>query len=152
MMKIKMDDLTNSQTLQLLDVHLAGMAEHSPPESMHALNSEELKDAHVTFYSAWETNDIMGCGALKELSPIHGEVKSMRTATNHLRKGVAKAILQHILTEAKERGYTKVSLETGTMDAFKPAHRLYENFGFYYCEPFASYVEDPNSVFMTIDL
>lgn len=90
----------------------------------------------------------MGCGALKELSPTHGEVKSMRTATNYLRKGVAKAILQHILTEAKERGYTKVSLETGTMDAFKPAHRLYENFGFYYCEPFASYVEDPNSVFV----
>ena len=151
-MKIKFDDLTNIRTLELIEIHLAGMAENSPAESRHALNIVGLKQANITFYSAWENNDIMGCGALKEITPEHGEVKSMRTAERHLRKGVAREILQHIINEAKKRGYTKLSLETGSMDAFKPAHRLYESFGFRYCKPFDHYVEDPNSVFMTIDL
>lgn len=151
-MKIKIDDLTDNRTRSLIELHLAGMAENSPAESIHALNTEGLKQANITFYSAWENEDIMGCGALKELTPTHGEVKSMRTADNHLRKGVAAAILHYIIDEAKKRGYTKVSLETGSMEAFKPAQRLYERFDFTYCEPFDQYVEDPNSVFMTLDI
>ena len=151
-MEIKIDDLTDIRTLGLIELHLAGMAENSPPESRHALNVEGLKQPNITFYSAWEDDDIMGCGALKELTSEHGEVKSMRTAEKHLRKGVAGAILQHIINEAKKRGYTKLILETGSMDGFKPAHRLYESFGFRYCKPFDHYLEDPNSVFMTIDL
>lgn len=151
-MEIKIDDLTDIRTLELIEIHLAGMVENSPAESRHALNIEGLKQANITFYSAWEDNDIMGCGALKELTSEHGEVKSMRTAERHLRKGVAGEILQHIINEAEKRGYTKLSLETGSMEAFKPAHRLYESIGFRYCIPFDHYVEDPNSVFMTLDL
>lgn len=151
-MEIKIDNLTDIRTIELINTHLAGMAENSPAESIHALNVEALKRHAVTFYSAWENNEIMGCGALKELSPKHGEVKSMRTVEQHLRKGVASAILQHIINEAKGRGYTKLSLETGSMEAFKPAHRLYESFGFKYCGPFGDYTDDPNSLFMTIHL
>lgn len=151
-MEMKIDDLTDIRTLELINIHLAGMAENSPAESRHALTVEGLKQDNITFYSAWENNDILGCGALKELTPTHGEVKSMRTAKKHLRKGVAGAILQHIINEAKKRGYSKLSLETGSMDAFKPAHRLYESFGFKYCNLFDQYLDDPNSVFMEIDL
>ena len=151
-MEIKIDNLTDIRTQELINTHLAGMAENSPVESIHALNVAALKHDNITFYSAWDINDIMGCGALKELTPKHGEVKSMRTAEKYLRKGVARAILQHIINEAKIRGYTKLSLETGSMDAFKPAHRLYESFGFKYCKPFDDYTDDPNSVFMEFDL
>ena len=101
---------------------------------------------------AWESGELLGCGALKELNPQHGEIKSMRTAATHLRKGVAKNLLSHIIEEAKHRGYNRLSLETGSMEAFEPAHRLYANFGFTLCEPFADYVEDPYSVFMTRDI
>ena len=128
------------------------MAENSPPESIHALNVAKLKQPNITFYSAWEGDELLGCGALNELTATHGEIKSMRTAEKHVRKGVARAILQHLLNEAKTRGYTKVSLETGSMDAFLPARRLYETFGFTYCEPFDQYTEDPNSKFMTLNL
>lgn len=151
-MKIQIDDLTDGRTLTLIELHLAGMAENSPVESRHALNTKGLKQPNITFYSAWEDEDIMGCGALKELSLEHGEVKSMRTAEKHLRKGVAGAILQYIINEAKKRGYKKLSLETGSMEAFKPAHRLYESFNFKYCEPFNNYIEDKNSLFMTLEL
>ena len=149
-MEIIIDDLTDERTIQLIVTHLNGMTENSPPESIHALGVEMLKGKDITFYSAWEGG--MGCGALKELTPTHGEVKSMRTAENYLRKGVARAILQHIVNEAKKRGYTTLSLETGSMKAFAPAHKLYESFGFKYCGPFANYIEDPNSVFMTLSL
>lgn len=151
-MEIKVDNLTDIRTQELINSHLTGMAEISPVESIHALNVAALKQDNITFYSAWDINDIMGCGALKELTPKHGEVKSMRTAETHLRKGVAREILKHIINEAKIRGYTKLSLETGSMGAFKPAHRLYESFGFNYCNPFYDYTDDPNSVFMEIDL
>jgi putative acetyltransferase len=92
---------------------------------------------------------LLGCGALKELSPVHGEIKSMRTALAHRRKGVAHAVLRHIIAEARRRSYTRLSLETGSMPAFEPARRLYESFGFRSCPPFAGYTEDPNSVFLT---
>ena len=151
-MYITIDDLTGQKTIELIQIHLTGMAENSPPESIHALNVAKLKQPNITFYSAWEGDELLGCGALNELTATHGEIKSMRTAEKHVRKGVARAILQHLLNEAKTRGYTKVSLETGSMEVFLPARRLYETFGFTYCEPFDQYTEDPNSKFMTLNL
>ncbi|MFC4322901.1 GNAT family N-acetyltransferase [Litchfieldia salsa] len=148
-MKIIVDDLTGQEITKLITEHLRGMELHSPPESIHALNLEELKKPEITFWSAWEQDQLVGCGALKELNSQHGEIKSMRTSTSHLRKGVARKILQHIIEEAKDRGYQRLSLETGSMEAFEPAKRLYLSFDFQYCSPFSDYIEDPNSVFMT---
>ena len=151
-MEIKLDDLTGTEIAKLLNSHLTSMAEHSPPESIHALNLEELKNEDITFWSVWDGNELVGCGALKELDEKHGEVKSMKTSPRHLRKGVASRMLAHIINVAIARNYKKLSLETGSMDAFKPAQKLYESFGFQYCKPFADYKEDPNSVFMTKEL
>lgn len=151
-MKITMDDLCGPDIAKLLQAHLQSMAAISPPESMHALNIEALRQPGVTFWSAWEGEELAGCGALKELDVHHAEIKSMRTASAHLRKGVAARLLQHMIDEAMRRGYHRLSLETGSMKAFEPAHKLYARFGFETCEPFADYVEDPNSVFMTREL
>ncbi|MDQ0722581.1 putative acetyltransferase [Paenibacillus sp. W4I10] len=148
-MEIKVDDLSGVQVKALIAEHLQGMAADSPPESIHALNLDGLKKPEITFWCAWEADDLLGCGAIKELDPEHAELKSMRTASAHLRKGVARKILAHILEFAVERDYKRVSLETGSMDSFIPARKLYEEFGFQYCEPFADYTLDPNSVFMT---
>lgn len=149
-MEIKIDDLTGPEVAELVGEHLQGMLLNSPPESIHALNIEGLRKPEITFWSAWEGKELVGCGALKELDGQHGEIKSMRTSTSHLRKGVAKRMLQHIIEEAQLRGYRQLSLETGSMDAFEPARRLYASFGFQFCQPFSDYIEDPNSVFMTI--
>lgn len=111
-MDIKLDDLTGPEVAKLVGEHLQGMAENSPPESIHALNLEGLKKPEITFWSAWEQGELLGCGALKELDGEHGEIKSMRTSSSHLRKGVAKQLLQHIIEEAKRRGYRRLSLET----------------------------------------
>ena len=151
-MDIKIDDLGGAEITNLLVEHLRCMAAVSPPESRHALNLDELRKPDITFWSVWQGQELAGCGALKELDATHGEVKSMRTATAHLRKGVASAVLQHIIAEAKRRGYRRLSLETGSMDYFTPACRLYQRFGFTNCAPFADYVEDPNSMFMTLAL
>ena len=151
-MEIKRDDLTGSAIQALLREHLANMAEQSPPESVHALPLEELRKPDITFWTVWDGTELMGCGALKELDPQHGEIKSMRTVSAHRRKGVAATLLAHILEEARRRNYKKVSLETGSMEAFAAAHNLYARFGFKRCGPFADYVEDPNSMFMTIEL
>jgi len=148
-MEIRKDDLTGPAIIQLLQEHLRCMSLVSPPESCHALNLDGLKKPDVTFWSVWDDLELAGCGALKELSAEHGEVKSMRTASGYRRKGVASEMLQHILDEAKRRGYRRLSLETGAMDYFEPARRLYARFGFTPCTPFSTYVEDPNSVFMT---
>ena len=148
-MEIRVDDLTGPEIRELLEAHLANMRKISPPESTHALPIEELRRPDVTFWTAWENGDLLGCGALKELNAEHGEIKSMRTVSRHLRKGVAKALLHHMINEAERRGYRRLSLETGSMDAFEPARQLYARAGFTFCEPFADYIEDPNSVFMT---
>lgn len=148
-MEIKIDDLTGPEVAELVMEHHLNMRQISPPESIHALDLGKLKKPEITFWSAWEGNELVGCGALKEIEELHGEIKSMRTSSAHQRKGVARRMLQHIIVEAKGRGYQRLSLETGSMDAFEPARRLYESFGFQYCEPFAEYIEDPNSVFMT---
>ena len=151
-MDIRPDDLTGSKVVELIREHLQGMALISPPESIHALGLESLRKPDVTFWSAWEGEELVGCGALKELDGHHGEIKSMRTSSSHLRKGVAKRVLQHIIEEAKQRGYRRLSLETGSQAAFEPARKLYSNFGFQYCGPFSDYAEDVNSVFMTLEL
>lgn len=151
-MEIRLDDLTGIKIVQLIGDHLQGMGQHSPPESIHALNLEQLKNPAITFWSAWEDNELLGCGALKELNGEHGEIKSMKTAPAHLRIGVAKQILQHIIDEAKKRGYQHLSLETGSTEAFEAARQLYVNFGFKNCPPFADYIKDPHSVFMTKEI
>lgn len=148
-MLIRVDDLAGPEIRALLEEHLADMHAISPPESAHALDLDGLRRPEITFWTAWSGNALLGCGALKELSPDHGEVKSMRTARAHRRSGVARAMLAHIVAEARRRGYERLSLETGSMAEFAPARALYERFGFGYCGPFAGYVNDPNSVFMT---
>lgn len=148
-MEIRRDDLSGSEIRELLQEHLANMRQITPPESIHALPIEGLRKPEVTFWSAWENGELLGCGALKELNAQHGEIKSMRTSARHRRKGVAKGLLDYIIGEAKRRGYRRLSLETGSMDAFEPARQLYARAGFSFCGPFADYIEDPNSVFMT---
>jgi putative acetyltransferase len=148
-MDIQIDDLSRADIVELIREHLRSAALHSPPESIHALDLDGLRDPAITFWSARENDELMGCCALKELSETHGEIKSMRTAAAHQRKGVAARLLQHMLDEAMRRGYERVSLETGTMAAFAPARELYRRFGFEPCPPFAQYFEDPYSVCMT---
>jgi putative acetyltransferase len=148
-MELRHEDLAGAQIRALLSEHLHSMYELSPPESVHALDVAALLKPEITFWSVWSRGELLGCGALKELSPVHGEVKSMRTASPHRRKGVARAMLEHIIAEARRRSYRRLSLETGSMDAFEPARRLYVSFGFEYCDPFEGYIEDPNSVFLT---
>jgi putative acetyltransferase len=151
-MDIRLDDLSSPEISRLVHEHLHSMALHSPPESMHALGLEALRKPEITFWSVWEDSELVGCGALKELDGRHGEIKSMRTSSLHLRQGVAARLMRHILEEAKRRSYRRLSLETGSMDAFAPARSLYARFGFQQCGPFGDYVEDPNSVFMTREL
>ncbi|NKE65371.1 GNAT family N-acetyltransferase [Ramlibacter sp. RBP-2] len=151
-MHIRPDDLSGPRVRALLDEHLANMRQLSPPESVHALPIEALRRPDVTFWTAWSGVELLGCGALKELDPAHGEIKSMRTASGHRRQGVARAMLAHIVAEARRRGYSRLSLETGSDAPFEPAQRLYAGFGFTACAPFADYEEDPNSVFMTLAL
>jgi putative acetyltransferase len=151
-MKIKIDDLSGPAVAKLLQEHLRNLSTISPPESMHALDIDALRKPEVTFWSVWEGEELVGCGALKELDSQHAEIKSMRTAPAHLRKGVASRLLEHLINEAKRRNYQRLSLETGSMGEFEPARRLYAKFGFINCGPFASYVEDPNSVFLTREL
>lgn len=151
-MLIRVDDLTGPEIRALLEEHLRSMYELSPPESVHALDLEALRRPEITFWTAWSDGVLVGCGALKELDRRHGEVKSMRTASAHRRKGVGHAMLEHIVAEARARSYARLSLETGAMAPFLPARRLYEGFGFAYCAPFADYTDDPNSAFMTLAL
>ena len=148
-MDIRVDDLSSPEIIQLLHEHLQSAALHSPPESVHALDLEALRKPEVTFWSVWQNSELMGCGAVKELDSGHGEIKSMRTMSSHQRKGVAARLMRHILEEARRRSYQRLSLETGSMEAFAPARSLYASFGFKPCGPFADYVEDPYSVFMT---
>jgi putative acetyltransferase len=148
-MEIRLDDLSGPEVHELLEEHVRNMLELSPLESMHALDVDGLRQPDVTFWTVWSGDSLLGCGALRELSAMHGEIKSMRTASAHRRKGVARTMLTHIIAEGQKRRYHRLSLETGSMQAFEPAQKLYESFGFTYCPPFGDYVEDPNSVFMT---
>ena len=151
-MRIVVDDLRGPDIAALLQTHLDAMRDHSPPESVHALDLDKLRQPDITFWTAWDGAALMGCGALKELDARQGEIKSMRTHADHLRKGVATALLETILQTARSRRYDRVSLETGTGAPFEPAHRLYERFGFSDCEPFGEYQPDRFSRFMTLEL
>ena len=151
-MQIRLDDLSGPEIQALLAEHLQHMSQLSPRESVHALDIEALRSPDITFWTVWAGDELLGCGALKELDPDHGEIKSMRTSVAQRGKGVAKAMLAHIVAEARRRSYRKLSLETGAMPAFEPAHRLYASFGFTACAPFAGYVEDPHSMFMSLAL
>lgn len=151
-MKIETDDLTRPEIHALLNEHLQSMNALSPPESVHALDLQKLREPDITFWSVWDGSLLLGCGALKELDTKHGEVKSMRTPSLLRRRGAGRAVLAHIIAEARSRRYERLSLETGAMEAFMPAQRLYESFGFKYCQPFGEYAEDPNSVFMSLRL
>jgi putative acetyltransferase len=150
--KIIVDDLSGSEIAALLAEHLQSMHSHSPPESVHALDLAGLRAPGITFFTAWEDSQLVGCGALKELDSRHGEIKSMRTAQAFLGRGVATAILTRLIAESKQRAYGRISLETGSGAAFEAALTLYRKFGFEYCEPFGDYQEDPFSRFMTLRL
>lgn len=152
MFTIREDDLSGPEVRQLLDSHLEDLATHSPAESMHAMPADRLTSPDVTFWSVWSGDRVVGCGALKEIDATHGEVKSMRTLDDVRGQGVGGLVLVHLLDEARRRGYQRVSLETGSTEPFFPAHRLYERHGFVRCGPFAGYVDDPWSVFMTLEL
>lgn len=148
--RIVEDNLTGPEIRALLETHFAGMLANSPEGSCHFLDFEGLNAPDVTFWSIWDGEALAGCGALKELDAEHGEIKSMRTHEDHLRKGVGAMMLTHIISEARERGYRRLSLETGSTEAFIPALALYEAHGFQFCPPFGDYVEDPFSRFMTL--
>ena len=149
-MHIIEDDLTGLEIRALLETHFAGMIANSPAESCHFLDFDGLNAPDVTFWSIWDGEKLTGCGALKELSNDHGEIKSMRTHGDHLRKGAGTAMLIHIISEGRRRRYQRLSLETGSSEGFLPARTLYEAHGFEYCAPFGDYVEDPFSRFMTL--
>lgn len=151
-MRIELDDLTRPEVHALLEEHLANMRELSPPESVHALDLAKLRTPDITFWTVWDGATLLGCGALKELTPTHGEVKSMRTPRALRGRGAARAVLAHIIAAARSRGYGRLSLETGAQEAFKPAQTLYASAGFVRCGPFADYAEDPNSAFMLLEL
>ena len=151
-MDIRVDDLTGAAIQALIREHLRNLRSITPEESVHALDLDALRRPEITFWSAWNAGDLLGCCALKALDKSHGEIKSMRTASPYLRKGVASNLLRHIIDEARRRSYRRLSLETGAPAAFVPARSLYGKYGFRVCGPFADYPDDPNSVFMTLDL
>jgi putative acetyltransferase len=151
-MQIELDDLRRPKVHALLQEHLDNMYELSPPEQVFALDLDKLRAPDISFWTVWHDGQLMGCGALKALSPTHGEIKSMRTPAVLRGRGAGRAVLVHIISVARERGYTRLSLETGTHPAFEPARRLYRSEGFVECGPFADYLEDPHSVFMQLQL
>jgi putative acetyltransferase len=148
-MKIVVDDLSGPEIAEFLHEHVRQMRSITPLESKHALDLDGLREPDVTFWSVLDGGSVVGCGAIKRLDASHAELKSMRTAPDRKRSGIASRLLEHILTEAKHMGYTRVSLETGSADFFLPARNLYEKFGFSYCAPFSDYRLDPHSVYMT---
>jgi putative acetyltransferase len=149
---IAVDDPRNPDIQSLLTAHLEFAREHSPPEDVHALDTGGLLADDVTFFSIRREGALLGVGALKEIDPTHGEIKSMHTAVIARGDGVGRSMLDHLLATSRSRGYRRVSLETGTMDAFAPARALYLSAGFEVCEPFAGYWDSPNSVCMTLEL
>jgi putative acetyltransferase len=148
----RVDDLSSAKTRALVALHLEGMHATSPPESVHAFDVEKLKQPGVSFWSAWIGDEIVCCGALKEIDAARGELKSMRVADAFLGRGFGRAMLDHLIAEARARGMKSLWLETGSAEAFAPALKLYESAGFSACGPFDGYVEDPFSVFMRRDI
>lgn len=151
-MRIEIDDLSRPAVHELLREHLTNMYELSPVEKVFALDLTKLRAPDITFWTVWDGDLLLGCGALKELSPTQGEIKSMRTPAKHRRRGAGRAVLERIIEVARERGYEWLSLETGSHPAFLVAQDLYRKVGFQYSGPFGGYQEDPNSVFMSLRL
>ncbi|GAA3832354.1 GNAT family N-acetyltransferase [Nocardioides panacisoli] len=152
-MRIAVDDPLRADVRALLDEHLADMHATSPAESVHALDPTALTAPGITFWTLRDDGGaVLGCAALKQLAPDHGEIKSMRTSIAARRRGVAARLLDHVVAEARARGYRRLSLETGSQDFFAPAHSLYASRGFTGCGPFEGYVEDPHSIFMALAL
>lgn len=151
-MRIAIDDLAGAEISALLAGHIEDMRAQSPPESRHALDLDGLRGPEVTVWAVLDGSALLGCGALKELTPTGGEIKSMRTAPGARGRGVATALLAHLIGVARGRGYRTLHLETGSMAFFAPARRLYARHGFVRCPPFADYPDDPNSVHMRLDL
>ncbi|WP_329282429.1 GNAT family N-acetyltransferase [Streptomyces sp. NBC_01451] len=148
-MQIVVDDLSGPQIVEFLDAHVQEMRSVTPLESKHALDLDSLRSPEVTFWSVMDGDTLVGCGAIKRIDAVHAELKSMRAASARKRSGIASRLLDHIVIEAQRMGFTRLSLETGADEFFLPARKLYEKFGFEYCEPFADYRPDPNSAFMT---
>ena len=151
-MQIELEAPARQDVYELLGEHLKDMHAQSPPESVHALDTEALAAPGVTLWSVRDSGILLGCGALKELSPDAGEIKSMHTAIAVRGRGVGARMLVHLMETARRRGYARLSLETGTEDFFAPAHRLYKRHGFRECPPFGDYRSDPHSLFMALDL
>lgn len=151
-LEIRLGGLDEPEVIALLHAHLSWAQAHSPPESVHALDLSGLRAPEIQFWSLWDGSMLLGVGALKQLSPDHGEVKSMHTAEAARRRGVASAMLTHIVATARAMGLVRLSLETGSMDMFAPARELYRRHGFRECPPFADYGPDPHSAFMTMVL
>src|SRR6185503_7772986 len=149
---IAVDDPGAGDVRALLATHLAFANQHSPPEDVHALDVEALLDPAVTFFGYRRAGRLLAIGALRRMDGEHAEVKSMHTASEARGQGIGRAMLAHLIAEARTRGYRRLSLETGTMAAFAPARALYEAAGFVVCEPFGSYFHSPNSVCMTLSL
>lgn len=152
MFEVRKDDLSGEATLRLLALHLAGMNANSPPDSVYALDLSGLKAPGVTVWSVWDGTKVIGIGALKELGNGSAEVKSMRTHPDHLRRGVAALLLDHIAVEAKARGLTRLSLETGSGPAFEPALALYRKYGFVNGEAFSDYQPSAFNQFLHLQL
>lgn len=152
MLQIVEGDLRDPRVVKLLHTHLATARAATAPGSAHALDLRGLESPSISFWTIWENNVLLGCGALKQLSSDHGEVKSMHVAHTTRRKGAGTAMLRHIIKIARERGMTRLSLETGASDYFVPARAFYKSHGFQECPPFSDYVLDPNSVFMSLEL
>jgi len=151
--RISAEDPSTPDVVALLEQHLAVTKDTAPPESCHALDVEALRQPHITFLAARDdARTLLGMGALADLGSGHGEIKSMHTASGARGRGVAAAVLARLIEIAREAGYTRVSLETGTQEFFGPAHRLYERHGFTECAPFDTYVADPHSRFYTLEL
>ncbi|MCR9984517.1 GNAT family N-acetyltransferase [Vibrio diabolicus] len=151
-MRIEIDNLERPPVIALLEEHLQDMYATSPPESVHALDVSKLKLPSITFWTGWDGDQLLGCVAMSQLEDGHAELKSMRTTLSARKQGVASRLLNHVIEQAKHQGIQRLSLETGSMAFFEPAHRLYEKYGFAYCEPFGDYQPDPNSCFMTLAL
>lgn len=152
-LQIRLDDLSDPRIEAFMQEHLQDMRAASPPESVHALDMDQLRQPDIAFWSAWldgaEGTELVGTGALKRLDAGHAEIKSMRISTRHRGQGIARQLLQHLLAQARARGVSRLSLETGSQDFFEPARQLYRQHDFVECGPFADYAPDPHSVFMT---
>jgi putative acetyltransferase len=151
-MRITPGDLKDPRVVDLVHYHLTNSHAYSGPGSSHALDLKGLQSPDITFWTAWDGETLVAIGALKQLSEDHGEVKSMHTAHAKRRNGVGSAMLGHIISIAQSRGISRLSLETGSLDYFRPAVAFYRKHGFIECPPFAEYVPDPNSIFLTLDL